>query len=245
MFQELLQEEIQESNFGGEVAGPSNLSGDAKLRGSKVASLKGRRVYEVMIESGFAKIPKQSITTFKPDINSTETAYVTVIYYDDEEKEHYIAKDVPHGYSHSMIVTETGGIVDAKSYDAPWVDKNGVNHRCEFCCEIKTLCTACLIDTRLEVIQRSIRVVKHCRVAKALIASIEAIKKQGLEKKAKEVTEIIQEIENLAKHYWTLEAKTKRVVRDVKSYGEYLVEAADDFMTEGDLEELLANVIWI
>ena len=95
MFQELLQEEIQESNFRGEVAGPSNLSGDAKLRGSKVASLNGRRVYEVMIESGFAKIPKQSITTFKPDKNSTETAYVTVIYYDDEEKEHYIAKDVP------------------------------------------------------------------------------------------------------------------------------------------------------
>ena len=95
----------------------------------------------------------------------------------------------------------------------------------------------------MEVIQKSISFAKHCQLAKALIVSVEAIKKQGLEKKAGEVTEILKEIETLAKHYWTLETKTKRVVRDVHSYGGYLIEAADDFTNDHDFEELLINVM--
>ena len=200
-------------------------------------------VYELMIEEGFAKIPKQAITNFKPRENHTETAYVTVLYYYEEDKKHCIAEDLPHGYRHAIIVTATGGIVDARSKNEPWVDINGVNHRCVDCHELSTLCTACLIDTRLEVIQKSISFAKHCQLAKALIVSVEAIKKQGLEKKAGEVTEILKEIETLAKHYWTLETKTKRVVRDVQSYGGYLIEAADDFTNDHDFEELLINVM--
>ena len=148
-----------------------------------------------------------------------------------------------HGYRHAIIVTATGGIVDARSKNEPWVDIKGVNHRCVDCHEMSTLCTACLIDTKLEVIQKSISFAKHCQLAKALIVSVEAIKKQGLEKKAGEVTEILKEIETLAQHYWTLETKTKRVVRDVQSYGGYLIEAADDFTNDHDFEELLINVM--
>ena len=45
----------------------------------------------------------------------------------------------------------------------------------------------------------------------------------------------MKDVGELAKHYWTLEAETKRSIRDVKSYGTNLKEAAEEYLEDNIL----------
>ena len=95
-FQEYSYQETKEANLGIEAAGLSKFTAKGKASVSKKTAVNEKGVYELMIEEGFAKIPKQAITNFKPRENHTGTAYVTVLYYDEEDKKHCIAEDLPH-----------------------------------------------------------------------------------------------------------------------------------------------------
>ena len=185
-------------------------------------------------------MPKAALTTFKPPSNHTKTVYLTVLYYDSEGNERKIAEDVPHGESHTVIVTGTGGIVDAKDRRYPWIDLNGVDHRqnpCELCSTISSVCSFCMVDSRLKEIQFSIGVVQDCRLAKSLVRTIANAKENSVVQKQNEAKEMLKEIENLARSYWTLETKTKRAVGNVKVYGESLKKASAEYLEDGVLSD--------
>ena len=185
-------------------------------------------------------MPKAALTTFKPSSNHTKTVYLTVLYYDSEGNERKIADDVPYGDSHSVIVTGTGGIVDAKDRSYPWIDLNDVDHcqnPCALCSTISSVCSFCMVDSRLKEIQYSIGVVQDCKLAKSLVRTIANAKENSVVQKQNEAKEMMKEIENLARSYWTLESKTKRAVGNVKVYGESLREASADYLEDGVLSD--------
>ncbi len=54
---------------------------------------------------------------------------------------------------------------------------------------------------------------------------------------------VIAEVEKLAQVYLEAEAKTMSTVREVEKYSKNLVEAADDFMKNGDVDALRKDVM--
>ena len=199
-----------------------------------------------LTEEGFTCVPSQAVTTFQPACRGTDTVFITVTYFDAGGNELYAAHNHPHNKSQAVIVTATGGIVDAKSEYASWIDRNGIDHKrdpCPDCQELSSLCPVCLVDSKMEKIQNSIRAVQSCRVAQNLVSTIAKIEKEKLAKKGKESRKLMEEVENLAKYYWILEAKTKRTVRDVRAYGSHLKEAAVDFLQDGILGDFLEQML--
>ena len=197
-------------------------------------------------EEGFTKVPSQAVTTFKPDCTGTDTVFITVTYFDAGGNECHAAHNYPHHKSQAVIVTATGGIVDAKSEYACWIDLNDINHKrapCPDCEDLSSLCTVCLVDSRMERIQNSIGAVQSCRVAQNLVRTMAKIEKEKLAKKEEESRKLMEEVENLARYYWTLEAKTKRTVRDVRAYGKDLKVAALDFLEDGILEDFWEQMV--
>ena len=118
---------------------------------------------------------KQAVTSFTPPANPTKTASLTVLYYDGEGKGRYIAQDAPFAESQAVIVTATGGIVDAIDRGSPWRDRNGKDHQqapCDVCSGISAVCSFCMAESRLEEIKNSIGIVQNCRLAQHLIRTI-------------------------------------------------------------------------
>ena len=58
-----------------------------------------------------------------------------------------------------------------------------------------------------------------------------------LAKKEEESIMIMGVIKQIAERYWTLEAKTKRSVCEIKCYGEDLKQAAEDFIEDGIIKD--------
>ena len=187
--------------------------------------------YGNMIQEGFSKMSHHEICTIRPSINLLNTVYITIVYYDAEGNPIYVAENVPHAPSYSVIVTATGSVIDSKNISAPWIDMNGKNHHedpCETCKGMSSICSLCFADSRLEKVKNSIDAIIHCNVAESLISTSQKMKMEKINKKKNEVNAIISDVEALAEHYKTLEAKTKRTIGDVKNYGTNLKEAARD-----------------
>ena len=185
-------------------------------------------------------MPKQAITSFKPPSNHTKVVFITVLYHDKEGNGRYIAQDVPCYERQSVIVVATGGIVDAADRNSPWVDLSGKNHKqdpCPVCSEISSVCSLCLVESRLGKIRESIGIVQDCQLAKHLVETIERVKQIKVAERQQEMRDMIRDIEGLAKMYWKLEAKTKRAVGNVKVYGVDLKEAAVDYLKDGILTD--------
>ena len=185
-------------------------------------------------------MPKQAVTSFRPPSNQTQTVFVTVLYYDGEGNGRYLAQNAPFDERKSLIVTATGGIVDAKDRNMPWVDLNGENHKkemCMLCKEIATVCSFCLAESRMTEMQKSIGIVLKCQLSKGLIQMIAKVKQNQIAQKQQEVRDMVDEIENLAKMYWHLEARTKKAVGKVKVYGTSVKEAAEDYKNDADIDE--------
>ena len=198
-------------------------------------------------EEGFSSMPSQGLTTFRPNCKDTKVVFISIKYFDIDGVEHTIAENLSHVQSHKVIVTPDGSIVDAEKLEADqWLDKTGKNYKappCQACVASQSLCTECLVDSRIEKIQTSIAAVSSCRVARTLVSvleSLESMEKKVNDKKAEkeqQISQIMSEVRELAKHYWTLEAKTKRSVREIQSYGKNLKEAAEDFLEDGILND--------
>ena len=58
-------------------------------------------------------------------------------------------------------------------------------------------------------------------------------KSEALLKKERELQDKLRGVKVLAERYMVLEEKTHRSVRDMKSYGEDLKEAAEEFLEDG------------
>ena len=246
---ERITSDEEATNSSGQVGPGTSLKLPLQGSFSLQAKIEKRTTYEVLIEAGFQRMPKGGLSTLKPPSNRTKTVYLTVLYYDSEGNERKIAEDVPYGESLSVIVTGTGGIVDAKDRRYPWIDLNGVDHRqnpCEVCSEISSICTFCMLDSRMKQVQVSIGVVHGCQLAKSLVGAAEKIKgNSDINTERKEVNEMIMEIESLARSYWTLESKTKEAVSNVKVYGCTSKESAEDYLEDGILSEFwkeLSNI---
>ena len=190
-----------------------------------------------MVNEGFMKIPKQEVTHHK--FSQVSQISSTIVYLDDKGSRRVmqIKQDFQSANSNkAIIITGTGELVEAQSSTNCWVDANGKDHECETCQLIKGTCTSCLIETRLEIVGKSIKMVKTCQLAKALQGLAEIIKKDGYDKKEAQIKEMLTKIENLAEEYGILEAKTGRVVRNVKSYGEHILEAVKEYVDDEDID---------
>ena len=99
-------------------------------------------VYEVL-SAGFVKVPVNGVTSFQPELRDTKTVYITIICFDNLGDQKIIATNLPHGPSHSVIITKGGGVVDAAD-GMKWTDKNGIYHKvnCLVCLGVKSNCTA-------------------------------------------------------------------------------------------------------
>ena len=185
-------------------------------------------------------MPSQGLSYFKPNCDAKlDTVYITIMHFDEECGKKYVADNLPHPVSHAVIVTATGDVVDAKK-DQLWIDMEGKDHRkdpCTSCKSMSSICTVCLVESRMEQIQKSIGVIQSCKVAQTLISTIEEMGREKFARKRLEAQELMSEVEALAKEYWTLESKTKRSVRDVKAYGENLKEAAEDYLNDNIIND--------
>jgi predicted DNA-binding protein YlxM (UPF0122 family) len=193
-----------------------------------------------MIEEGFTKMSQNQICTIKPSINELNTSYVTIVYYDAKGDPIWLAVNVPHAPSYSVIVTATGSVIESKDHSTPWIDKNECNHHtdpCETCKVLSSVCSLCFMGSRLEKMQISIDSVKCCQIAQSLICTSQKIKMEMVNKKKNEVNEITKDVEVLAKHYQALEGKTKRTIRDVRDYGKNLKVAARDYLKDNNLDD--------
>ena len=92
------------------------------------------------------------------------------------------------------------------------------------------------------MIAKSLGAIQSCQVAYELYQLIENSYKEAASKKVEEVEGLMEDIRQLAKKYWILEAKTKRSVRDIKAYGKYLKQAAEDYLENGDLGDLMVEM---
>ena len=205
-----------------------------------------RFTFDAVKREGFTRMPSQGLSSFKPNCKDTDTVFITIVYFDIESVQHIIADNLAHAKSHKVIITSSGSIVDAQSLNMDsWLDRTGKNHKakpCTTCASFRSLCTVCLVESRMEKIQMSIGVVSSCRVAQTLISVLENIANDKVAKKEEEVRQIMSQVEELAKHYWTLEAKTKRSVREIKGYGENLQEAAEDFLEDGIISDFWKEI---
>ena len=193
---------------------------------------------ENMVNKGFIKIPKQEVTIKK--FNKVSKISCKIVYLDDKGRVKQLDADFQMDNSNkALIITGTGVLIEAESLRNSWIDILGRDHECETCQQIKGTCSLCLIETRLEIVGKSITMVKACKLAKALQGMAEIIKKDGYDKKEAQVKEMLNGIENLAEEYRILEAKTGRVVRNVKSYGEHILEAVEEYLGDEDI-----NFFW-
>ena len=198
-------------------------------------------VYEVL-SAGFVKVPVNGVTSFQPELRDTKTVYITIICFDNLGDQKIIATNLPHGPSHSVIITKGGGVVDAAD-GMKWTDKNGIYHKvnCLVCLGVKSNCTACVMDTRMEQIKTSLKVVQGCQISQGLLTTIEKMSREKMAKKEQEGREMMTDIEALAKEYWTLESKTKRTVREIHSYAKRVHQAALDYKEDGCYEDFLVE----
>ena len=198
------------------------------------------------IDEGFCEMPKQTVTSFHPPPNHTQTVFVTAIYYDGEGDRKFLAQNAPFQASQSLIVTSAGGIVDAKDRNSPWVARDGKNHEpCTVCKNLSKVCSHCLVEIKLAEIEESIEIIINCQLSKSLIQIIEDVKQNKAAAKKQEVRDVIKEVEQLAMEYWELEANTKGVVKNLKVYGLSVKEAAEDYKEGGihnDLKKELVNL---
>ena len=226
------------------LSGDASVLGKVKLGGSFEHVKK--TTFDAVKKEGFSRMPSQGLCSFKPSCQDTNTVYITIVYFDIEGTQHCPAENLPHARSHKVIVTADGSVVDAKSLEgSSWLDWTDRNHKaepCKTCTSLRSLCTVCLIESRMEKIQTSIQVVSRCRVAQTLVSVLEKMANDKVAKKEEEARQIMCEVEDLAKHYWTLEAKTKRSVREIKGYGEILKEAAEDFLEDGIINDFWNEV---
>ena len=193
-----------------------------------------------MVNEGFMKIPKQEVTHHK--FSQVSQISSTIVYLDDKGSRRVmqIKQDFQSANSNkAIIITGTGELVEAQSSTNCWVDANGKDHECETCQLIKGTCTSCLIETRLEIVGKSIKLVKTSQLTQALRGLAEIIQNDGYDKKEAQIEELLTEIESLAEEYGILDAKTGRVVRNVKSYGELILEAVKEHLDDKDI-----NFFW-
>ena len=159
--------------------------GSAELGGTLEREI--MTTFDTVKKEGFCRMPFQGLCSFKPNCKDTDTIYITAVYFDNKGVEHLMAENVPHAVSHKAIITSAGFIVDAESLEAgSWLDKSGNNHKttpCETCISLGSLCTACLLESRLGVIQKSIGVVRNCPVADTLNNMLEKIGNDKIAKK--------------------------------------------------------------
>ena len=225
-------------------SGEASALGKVKLGGS--FDYVKKTTFDAVKKEGFSRMPSQGLNSFKPSCQDTNTVYITIVYFDIEGTQHCPAENLPHARSHKIIVTADGSVVDAKSLEgSSWLDWTGRNHKaepCKTCTSLRSLCTVCLIESRMEKIQTSIQVVSECRLAETLVSVLEKMANDKVAKRQEEARQIMCEVEKLAKHYWSLEAKTKRSVRQIKVYGETLKEAAEDFQEDGIIADFWMEV---
>ncbi len=104
---------------------------------------------------------------------------------------------------------------------------------CEVCRSIGQPCAACFLEQRLLEMGSAIRKLAKSDVAtplRALVASAWA-DNSGVSNR--------HEVDAFANLYWSAEPKVITAVRDLKIYGEQMVEAGKEFLEFGDIGELL------
>ncbi len=112
---------------------------------------------------------------------------------------------------------------------------------CPDCSDLGGECDTCFFVGKNDQIIESLKTMGQNKPENTLyeVAAIMAAKKTIADKEK----EMIKKLRELAKDYSNLELSTQRVVRTIQSYGENCKEAAEDFLEDGNLGELLDELV--
>jgi hypothetical protein len=112
-------------------------------------------------------------------------------------------------------------------------------HNCPGCSVLGKTCYTCFVVASSDQIIENIQIIRQNKTANLLY---EVASKMAVDKvvtKNDEGKETIKKLKELAEEYTQLEFKTQRAVRTIQSYGKVCKEAAEDFLEDGNMEELL------
>jgi hypothetical protein len=111
---------------------------------------------------------------------------------------------------------------------------------CPDCSNSSQKCDTCFFVAKIDQIADCVQVIvqnKQENIFHGLRAEMEA--ENPIADKGKET---IKQLGELSKDYSQLELKTQRAVRAIQSYGENCEEAAEDFLEDGNVRDLLEEL---
>jgi len=114
-----------------------------------------------------------------------------------------------------------------------------VEQNCPGCSGLEGECDICFVVARSDQIIESLQIMGQNQSENLLyeVASKMAVDKVVAKKDEGKKT--IKKLRELAQEYTQLEFTTQRAVRTIRSYGKACKEAAEDFLEEGNVRELL------
>jgi hypothetical protein len=113
---------------------------------------------------------------------------------------------------------------------------------CPDCSNLDEKCVICSFVNNCEQMKNSINVVKENLSLKPLYELIAKLGADNIIANNAEGQRVINKLKKLATGYKLLEAKTRRLVMKIQSYGEDCQKAAEDFLTDGFIGDLLAQL---
>jgi len=215
-----------------------------KVEGSTNSEVKAE--YHVLNQAGFSILPKGEITAYTPpsEASNSNTVYVTMFYLKDDGTSETLQDNVPLAKKSSWVITRLGGLTESLSFD-PFVGvADNKNHATESCtsCTLYDVCNLCYVETQICKVQNSIGTIQVCHLGRSLVNLLVDLQKEKVCSKNDKGKKMLKDIEDLAKKYWSLETITKRVIRDIQTYGENLQEAAEDFENDGIISDFLNEI---
>ena len=225
-----------------------SLEADIKLKigcnANKTSTSETQAEYHILQQAGFSILPKGEVTSYAPptDVSNSTTVFATLFYLTEDGVPEILHNNKPMGKKTSWIITRQGGLVESKN-GYPWLslsdEKNHGSEACTTCSTFSGVCEVCYIETKMSLIQESIGTIQVCNLGHSLVELLANLQTEKIISKNKEGQLMLKDIEKLAQKYWLLETKTKRVVRDIQSYGEMLEQAAEDFKHDGNMQDFL------
>jgi len=209
--------------------------------------------YHQLLEAGFTKMKSGTLTPYSPPQDHKDKdrrrVFVTIKTVDAYSEVEVIAENLACEEFSNFIITKEGCItkarLDLSKAGTNWVDLDGEEHikpSCPKCLEQKRACTVCLFEAKGKVFKKCILNMKNCKISDGLTTTIAEMETKHYVAKSIKAKEMLDKIKELASKYFVLEGRTRKCVLTIKSYGESLVEAVEDFRLDHDWSSLFWEI---
>jgi hypothetical protein len=123
------------------------------------------------------------------------------------------------------------------------MSQNNYRSNCPDCFDLGDDCDTCLVVARSNQIIEGLKALMQSQPDKPLDEmAVEIEAKKVIADNDERKKFVINELRELAVEYSQLEFKTRRAVRTIQSYGKACKEAAEDFLEDGNVKELLTEL---